>query len=592
MEKTSGRGRVCFSQLLPAVSVCAMTMLMGLLGTRSGPLFAASDALFADVSERVGLDFKHFNGMTGSFYFPEMTGQGGALLDYDNDGDLDVYLLQGALLGNDRMSQALFPFRGSGPLGDRLFRNDLQIASDGSRRLKFVDVTEASGIRATGYGMGVATGDFDNDGRIDLYVTNYGANQMWHNNGDGTFSNVTQVSGVDDPRWSTSAAFVDYDRDGWLDLYVTNYVVFDIGKGIECYSPSSRRDYCGPSAFEPVGDRLLRNRGDGTFVDLTASAGIAAATGAGLGVVTADFNGDGWIDIYVANDGMPNQLWINQRDGTFRDQALLAGVALNASGQAEASMGVDAGDFDADGDEDLFMTHLAGETNTLYVNNGRGFFEDRTIVAGLAPGSLRFTSFGTGWFDYDNDGWLDLFIANGAVRIQESPASQAHRYPLDQTNQLYHNIAGKRFQDVTDHAGVVFGLSEVSRGSAFGDIDNDGDTDIVVFNNNGTVRLLLNQTGNRQPWLGLRLIGTSAGRDMLGARVAVLRSGAPTLWRRVASDGSYCSANDPRVLLGLGASDQVTAVQVYWPDGSREQWKSLPLGRYTTLRQGTGQALR
>lgn len=559
-----------------------------LSGIVLAPVIASASVLFSDVAERVGLDFKHFNGMTGAFYFQEMTGQGGALLDYDNDGDLDVYLLQGTLLGNDRMTQALSPPRGSGPLRDRLYRNDLQVTPDGSRRLAFVDVTETSGIRAMGYGMGIATGDFNNDGWVDLYVTNYGSNQMWRNNGDGTFTDVTRASGTDEARWSSSAAFVDYDRDGWLDLYITNYVHFDITKGIECYAPTSRRDYCGPAAFKPVADRLFRNLGDGTFADVTTRSGISAAEGPGLGVVTADVNNDGWIDIYVANDGQPNNLWINQRDGTFRDGALLAGIAVNVAGQSEASMGVDAGDFDADGDEDLFMVHLTGETNTLYVNDGNGFFEDRTIATGLAPGSLRFTGFGTAWFDYDNDGWLDLFIANGAVRIQQQLADRGDPYPLGQTNQLYHNTGGSGFKEVTNRAGDVFKLVEVSRGSAFGDVDNDGDTDILVFNNNGPARLLLNHIGNQQPWLGLRLIGHTINRDMLGARVAVHRVGAPTLWRRVGTDGSYCSANDPRVLLGVGADERVTAVQVYWPDGRREQWLNLPLGQYTTLRQGTG----
>ena len=413
----------------------------------------AETPLFTDAAADSGLDFTHWNGMSGEYYFPEMTGQGAALLDYDNDGDLDVYMVQGGLLGpGKKRADAMFPYQGAWPPSDRLFRNDLGAPAEktGERGLKFTDVTAESGLAkiATGYGMGVATGDFNNDGFTDLYVTNYGSNQLLRNQGDGTFRDVTSAAGVDDPSWSTSAAFFDFDRDGWLDLFVTNYVVFDLGRNPECFAPSSRRDYCGPSAFPGVADRLWRNRGDGTFEDVSVRSRIGAEKGAGLGVVAADFDGDGWLDLYVANDGEPNHLWLNQRDGTVRDEALLAGVAVNREGEPEASMGVSAADFDGDGDDDLFMTHLMSETNTLYVNDG-GLFEDRTLETGLAAGSLTFTSFGTAWFDVDNDGWLDLMIANGAVKGVEALAREGDLYPLDQPNQLLLNVGGRRFEDAS-----------------------------------------------------------------------------------------------------------------------------------------------
>jgi hypothetical protein len=538
--------------------------------------------LFSDVTEQVGLDFVHFNGGFGELQLPEITGQGGALLDFDNDGDLDAYFVQGSMIGHGKtLEDAVFAPHGPVPPRDQLFRNDLIIHPDGTREVHLVDVTEASGIRAFGYGMGVAAADYDNDGWTDLYLTTFGDNQMYRNNGDGTFTDVTAISGSNDPLWSTSASFFDYDFDGWLDLYVADYVDFDVVDPPRCYSMSSRRDYCGPGAFEPQPDRLFRNRGDGTFDNVTAAALIGYEPGPGLGVATADFNGDGWMDIYVANDGQPNQLWINQKDGTFFDDALLAGAAVNRGGIPEASMGVDAGDYDADGDEDLFMTHIMGETNTLLVNDGTGMFEDRTIESQLAGDSIPFTSFGTGWFDYDNDGWLDLLMLNGEVRIIEALALAGDPYPLHQQNQLFRNLQGRGFEDVTELAGEAFHESHVSRGAAFGDVDNDGDTDVLVVNNNGPAHLLINNTGNRRPWLGLHLVGRKQNRDMIGTRIEVLRrEGDHVLWRRIKTDGSYCSASDPRVLVGLGEASEVSTLRIYPPGGEVIEWTAPPLGRY------------
>ncbi len=452
--------------------------------------------------------------------------------------------------------------------------------------MRFVDVTEASGIKALGYGMGVAAADWNNDGWVDLYVTNLGSNQMLRNNGDGTFTDVTRQAGTDDSRWSTSATFADFDQDGWLDLYVANYVDFSTDKKRECFANSSARDYCGPDAYDAVPDSLFRNKGDGTFEDVSLSIGIRAAFGAGLGVIAADFNGDGWTDIFVANDGDPNQLWINREGRAFEDDALMTGVALNHSGQAEASMGVDVADFDGDGDEDLFLTHLDGESNTLYINLGDGFFEDLTIKAGLYSPSLANTGFGNRFVDYDNDGWLDLLVLNGAVRMTEKLARQGAAYPLQQTNQLFRNNRKGGFEDISGIAGDAFQVAEVSRGAAIGDVDNDGDTDVVVFNNNGRPRLLLNQMGNRHHWLGLRLPDSETGQDVMQARVEVFAPGAAALWRRVHTDGSYCTASDPRLLVGLGSDSQPRTVRVHWPDGVIEEWENLAVDRYWTLEEG------
>ena len=537
---------------------------------------------FVDATGSVGLDFQHINGMSGEFYFSEMVGGGVALFDYDNDGDLDVYLVQGHLLGPDMESgDASFEAGLQGPLTDRLYRNDLDGGS-----LRFTDVTRASGLDARGYGMGVATGDIDNDGWVDLYVSNFGPNQLWRNNGDGTFSDHTVVSGTNDARWSVSSAFLDYDRDGWLDLFVGNYVNYSVANNVECFN--NVRTYCGPDGFVPVPDRLFRNRGDGTFEDATAVSQVGTEYGPALGVATADLDGNGWIDIYVANDLSENRSWMNQGDGTFRNTGLFNGSALNDAGDAEAGMGVDAGDFDGDGDEDLFVSHLVTQTNTLYVNDGTGLFEDQSVRTGLGPPSLPFTGFGTSWFDYDNDGWLDLMVVNGAVDLLPRLVQERDPYPLHQTNQLFHNLGTGRFEEVTDRAGAAFEPSEVSRGAAFGDIDNDGDIDTVVTNNNGPARLLLNAVGNRNRWLGLRMLGAVVARDMLGTRVAVIRAAGEPLWRRVRSDGSYASANDPRVLVGLGADVEVSAVRAVWPSGLTEEWTDVPLDEWSTLRQGTG----
>jgi hypothetical protein len=538
---------------------------------------------FTDRAEATGLDFTHFNGMSGMFYYAEIMAPGAAMLDYDSDGDLDIFLVQGQMLG---AGKALSPPTSSLPLEGRLYRNDLEIHADGTRTLRFTDVTDQSGIAARGYGMGVATGDFNNDGCVDLYLTNLGRNQLYRNNCDGTFTDVSRESGTDDPGWSISAAFVDVDRDGWLDLYVGHYVNWTIQSNRSCFNPSGELTYCAPSVYRAQPSRLYHNNRDGTFSDVTAKAGMAGEFGPALGVASADFNADGWIDLYVANDGQQNQLWINQHDGTFRNTGLVSGAALSERGKAKAGMGVDAGDFDNDGDEDLFVTNLTGEGHDLYVNQGSGIFENQSARSGLGFRSLPYTGFGAAWFDFDNDGWLDVLTVNGAVQTIEALKRMNAPFPLQQRKQLFRNLGNGRFEDVTSRAGEVFQVPEVGRGAAFGDIDNDGATDVLVANNSGKVQLLINSTGSRNHWLGLRLVGEQAARDMLGARVGVFRKNGPTLWRRARADGSYASANDPRVLVGLGASTDPPRVQVIWPSGRVEEWPAVAIDRYTTLKQG------
>jgi len=542
---------------------------------------------FVDRAAAVGLDFTHFNGMSGAQYYAEHMGPGIALFDYDNDGDLDVFLVQGQMLGaGKKIDQALYPPK-TPPRG-RLFRNDLQVNADLTRTLHFTDVTEASGLNADAYGMGVATGDFNNDGCIDLYVTTLGKNQLFKNNCNGTFTDVSKASGTDDEGWSSSAAFLDYDRDGWLDLFVGHYLTYRPEANVQCYSVNGKPDYCPPHVYSAQPSHLYHNNRDGTFTDVTVAAGMSREFGPTLGVSTADFNGDGWIDIYVANDGQPNQLWINQHDGTFRNMGLLSGTALSAEGKAKSSMGVDAGDFDNDGDEDLFVAELTGQGADLYVNDGAAVFTDESARSRIRFLTLPFTGFGAAWFDYDNDGWLDLLTVNGAVTSIEEQVKANDPFPLHQRKQLLHNLGNGTFEDVTDRAGAVFQVSAVGRGAAFGDIDNDGDVDVVVGNDNGRAELLINEVGSRNHWVGIRALGDKPPRDMVGAHVAVTRGDGSTLWRRARADGSYASANDPRVLVGLGQSEKVSRVRIIWPDGKDEAWTDVSVDRYTTLKEGTG----
>ncbi len=526
--------------------------------------------IFRDVAAEAGLNFVHFNGATGRHYMPEIMGSGVALFDYDNDGDLDVYLVQGAAL--DGAGKPRHP-------GNRLFKN--LFAETG--QLRFEDVTERAGVGCAGYGMGVATGDYDNDGYVDLYVTNFGSNVLYHNNGDGTFTDVTRQAGVDDPRWSTSAAWLDYDGDGRLDLFVCNYVDFTVAGNRECFSAAGEPDYCTPKMYRAVPSRLFRNLGNGKFQDVTAAAGIDRSYGPALGVLSADFNGDSRADIFVANDTAANILWLNQGDGTFRESALETGVAYSMDGLPKAGMGVALDDVFNDGSQMLLVTNLTREGVTAFHGDARGRFEDVTAAVGLHQPTFASTGFGTQWLDYDNDGRLDLFIACGAVTIVgDHPKS-----PYAQRKQLFHN-EGQRFRETSARGGPAFQIEEVSRAAAFGDLDNDGGVDIVVTNNDGPVRLLHNELGARQHWLTVRLESLNANRFGIGARIAVLRRGKPALRRRVHTDGSYLAGNDVRAHFGLGDQPDIEGVLVEWPDHVQERFDGVKPDRIVTLRRGAG----
>ena len=542
---------------------------------------AAAHPLFVDSAESTGLAFTHVSGASGQYYMAEQMGAGAALFDYDNDGDLDVFFVQGGPLNGSPAT------RSSGP-SSRLFRNDLKVAADGTRTLRFTDVTERAGLALRTYGMGAAVGDYDNDGALDLFVTGFGATTLLHNNGNGTFSDVTAAAGVSDTLWSTSAAFADYDRDGRLDLFVARYLDFTIASNKVCHDAVGARDYCSPRSYKPVPSRLYRNEGDGRFRNVTDAAGVSRAYGAGLGVATGDYNGDGWLDFYVANDATPNNLWINRRDGTFADEGLLSGAALNAAGNPEGSMGIASGDVNLDGHEDLFVTNIIGETHAVYFNDGHGVFDDARVAAGLGAPTAASTGFGTDWLDYDNDGLLDLFIANGAVNIVESQRGQP--LPFRMRNQLFRNTGAGRFRETSAEAGEAFRTPGIGRGAAFGDLDNDGDVDVVVTNNGGAALLLLNQARqdvSPHHWLQIGVRQTTANRFGFGAWVGVERQGKATLWRRVRTDGSYLSASDARLHFGLGTSPAVDGIVVQWPDGERERWTGVTGDQLLTLTRGT-----
>jgi hypothetical protein len=573
--------------LLAAVSMVSCGSSTAPATTTTATSTAADEPYFAEQAAAAGIDFVHFNGMSGEYYYPEIMAPGVGLFDFDNDGDLDLYLVQSQMLGKGKtIKDALFPPKG--PLKDRLYRNDLTVGADGKRTLHFTDVTDQAGIDIQTYGMGVAAADVDNDGFVDIYRTGLTEGVLLHNNGNGTFTDITAKSGTANRGgWGVSAAFVDIDRDGWLDLFVGNYLLYSVEGDIDCLSVTGQHDYCPPNSYRPQPSKLYRNKGDGTFTDINRMALVGGAYGPALGVSAADFNNDGWMDIYVGNDGMPNQLWINQKNGTFKDMAFLNGAAVNGQGNSEASMGIDAGDYDNDGDEDIFITNWLAQMNVLYQNQGNAVFEDRKAASGLGAPSLAKTGFGTAWFDFDNDSWLDLITLNGSVSMIEAQARAKDPFPLKMLNQLFRNLGNGRFEDVSARGGEPFKLLDVSRGAAFGDIDNDGDEDVVVGTANGPTRLFINNIGNKNHWLGLRLIGVG-GRDMLGARVSIVRPSGPTIWRRSRSDGSYASANDPRVLVGLGTSTVPVTVRVQWPDGKMEEWADQAIDRWTTLKQGSG----
>ncbi len=526
-----------------------------------------------DVAAESGLDFVHESGARGNLDLQEIMGGGAALLDGDGDGDLDVYLTNG--------HGALPERRPSSGATNRYYRQD-----DGH----FVEATSESGLGDGGYGMGLAVGDLDNDGDVDVYLANDGPDRLYLNDGRGHFTDVTEQAGIAVDGWSSSAACVDYDRDGLLDVYVVRYV--DVTEARGCTDRAGRPSYCNPNTYRALPDVLLRNLGGGRFEDVSDAAGLRSVPpGAGLGVVCADLDDDGWQDVYVANDGDPNQLWRNRGDGTFTDAALFMGVACNGSGASEAGMGVLAGDLDNDADLDLFMTHLDDETNTCYGNLGGGLgFDDVSARSGLGLPSLSFTGFGTAAVDLELDGDLDLLVVNGRVSRAEPREDSWAAAPWDEyaePNTLYLNDGAAGFAPVADAFGAAV---EISRGMAVGDVDRDGDLDVLVSNVAGPVRLYRNEAPRSGRWLMVRAVDPRLRRDAYGARVTVRVDGRD-LVRRVGAASSYMSSGEPLAHFGLGRPGVVEHVTLRWPDGLRERFRVDGVDRRVELERGTGEAL-
>ena len=544
---------------------------------------------FEDISSRSGLDFWQFSGATGELLLPEIMGSGAALIDYDNDGDLDLYLVQGAPSPQPGAGKPVVPLPQSWKPGNRLFRNNLIETG----KLSFTDVTEEAGVGHSDVGMGVAAGDYDNDGFVDLYVTNYGHNVLYHNNGNGTFTDVTSRAGVESSGWSTSAAFIDYDRDGLLDLVVVHYVEF---YPRNCYTADGRRDYCGPQNFDRTVTQLYRNLGNGRFKDVTEAVGLNAKRGPGLGILTGDFGSNGWPSFLIANDGAANHLWLNEgrsqgsksEGRVFREAGLAQGLAYASDGRARAGMGIADGDIYGDGGEALVITNLPNEGFTLFQRQPGGDFIDSTVQTGLLHASLPYTGFGVGLLDMENRGLQDLFAANGDVKAMA--AQQGDPFPFRQRNLLLRNLGkGKGFEDVTASSGPAFERAEVSRAAVFGDVNNDGGVDILVTNNNGPARLLLNTVPKRGHWILVHVEGVHSNRSGYGSVVELFRKDGTSIKRYVRGDGSYLAANDPRVHFGLGQSTEIDRIQVHWLAGACESWNQIAVDRIVNLREGSGQ---
>lgn len=519
---------------------------------------------FMDVTQAAGITFRHNDGSSGQKYYLEPTGAGAAFFDYDNDGDLDIYFVNGANLPGATSAT---------PPRNALYRNN----SDGT----FTDVTDIAGVGDTKYGFGCCVGDYDDDGYQDLYITNFEANVLYHNNGDGTFSDVTGIAGVGDERWGSNCAFADYDNDGDLDLFVSNYVVFDLNKNPKC-SSRGIRVYCGPESYEGVPDILYRNDGDGTFTDVTESAGLYNA-GKGFGAVWGDYDNDGDLDLFVANDTTPNFLYRNNSDGTFTEMAMMAGVALSESGMAFNGMGADFGDYDNDGYLDIIVTNFQDQTTSLYRNTHDGFFFDVTFTSGIGEQTLPYLEWGVDLVDFDNDGDLDIFTANGHVDGNIEQFDPIGTY--NQQNQLFLNNGDGTFSDISNMAGSGLLIKQVSRGAAFGDYDNDGDMDILVTNVNQPPNLLRNNGGNKNNWLMIKTVGVKSNRDGIGARITVSAGGKMQI-REIRSGSSFLCQSDMRAFIGLGKADKVDFVKIRWPSGIVEKIENVKANQIITVVEG------
>ena len=533
----------------------------------------ATPPLFEDVTARSGIRFKHAASRTSQKYLPESMGAGVAMFDYDNDGWLDLFFVNGARIP-DPMPRGASPDKSDPRFWNRLYRNN----HDGT----FRDVTEAAGLEGRLYGMGVATGDYDNDGNVDLLVTNLGGNILYHNNGDGTFTDVTAKAGVGGSGWCTGACFVDYDRDGRLDLIVTRYLEWDFSSNVFCgeHKPGYRA-YCHPDQFNAISYLVFHNNGDGTFTDVSKKCGLAGSPGKALGVAIHDFDADGWPDVFVANDSVAEQLFHNNHDGTFSEVALLAGLAYDQNGRAFAGMGADFGDYQNNGWPAVFVNALANQQYKLF-RNDKGKFEDVTDAIGLGALTISHSGWGAKWIDFDNDGWLDLFVAQGHVmdNIELTEPRLHYREPA-----LLLKNEQNGFRNVSAQGGPALMVPMAARGAAFGDLDNDGFVDVAINSNDSSALILRNSGKSGNHWLTLQLIGSASNRDAIGSKIRLIADRALQQTAFVSTAGSYISASDKRAHFGLGSSNKVQLIEITWPSGIMQRLESVAADQILTVRE-------
>ena len=533
----------------------------------SGGSSAEARIRFADITKAAGIHFTHNNGAFGKKYLPETLGPGVAFIDYDNDGWQDIFIVNG-------MNWPGHPGRTTTPV---LYHNN----HDGT----FTDVTRKAGLAVELYGMGVAVGDFDNDGYDDLFVTAYGQNHLFHNNGNGTFTDVTKKAGLWGPQdLSSSAAWVDYDRDGHLDLVVANYVQWSPEKDLYCTMDGKTKSYCTPESYKGTSVRLWHNRGDGTFEDATKKAGLYDETSKSLGIAILDVNQDGWPDIAISNDTQPNKLYINNRNGTFTEQAVLAGVAYSEDGVARAGMGVDAVDYDRSGYPSLIFTNFSNQMISLYHNERNGLFVDVAMRSDVGRASLTTLGFGCFFFDYDLDGWEDMYVADGHLDPDIERIQQRVRYA--EPAHLFHNAGKGQFQDVTAEMGQSFDAPRVARGAAFGDINNDGAPDLIITTNGGPAALFRNE-GTTNHALRVKLVGTKSNRDGIGS-VVFVQSGNNSQKLMLRSGSSYLSASELVLTFGLGSSTKASSVEIHWPSGATDRLTNVNGDQIITVKEGSG----
>ncbi len=563
-----GKGSATAAAGLLAAALLAHGAIGAAARQRSQPQ-AAPLPVFRDVARQAGLDFIHVNGASDEKFLPEIIGGGGLFLDFDNDGWLDLFLVDGGSFADPAVARRA---------RHRLYRN--------RRNGTFADVTDASNIRHRGYGMGACAGDVDNDGLTDLYITSVGPNTLYRNTGGGRFAEVPNAGGAGSELWSTSCAFVDIDRDGDLDLFVTNYLDTSRAKNEFCGfpGPPAIRDYCHPLVYPPLPNVLYRNNGKGSFDDVSMQAGIAPYRGNGLGVAVSDVDDDGWPDVFVANDSTPNFLFHNERNGSFTEMAGLAGVAVAADGKPRAGMGTAFGDFSGIGRQGLVVTNHETEMHSLFLNLGGRLFSDVTMRSGVGPATRPYVGFGVVFFDYDNDTRLDLAIVNGNVMANVAQVRAGAR--LAQRKLLLRN-AGERFIDVTKQAGPGLAIEGVGRALAAGDVDNDGDLDLLVVNNGDRPNLLLNDGGNAGNAVLVQAVGTTSNRGGIGTRLTLTAGGRRQV-REVQSGSSYLAQNDLRAHFGLGGAERAERLEVRWPDGSNEVVENVPANHIVVVRQGNG----